>query len=290
MQAIACIDGKLSPLDQALVPVVDRGFLYGDAVFEALRTFGGEPDGLERHLARLERSCGILGIELGVPQTQVASEVRLALAQVEGPEAYIRIMVTRGDHPETLAPRGARSARRVILVRTLHPTSATEVGVIRLRSCVAPPSALWAGAKPSAYINNLLAIAQAQGEGADDALLLGAHGELLEGATSSLFLVDAAGEIFTPPVALGILPGITRDRVLACARLLGIPARERLLTVHDAYRASELFMTSSVRGIVGVSELDGRSVGGAGGAAGAITRRVFDRYHVEVAGGFSSLG
>lgn len=284
MQAIACIDGVLSPLDQALVPVVDRGFLYGDAVFEALRTFRRVPDGLDRHLERLERSCAILGMTLGVARSVVATEVNLALARVEGPEVYIRIMVTRGDLPETLAPRGARTPRRVVLVRALTPPMESDVGMISLRSCVAPPSALWAGAKPSAYINNLLAIAQAQELGADDALLLGAHGELLEGATSSAFVVTAGGEIFTPPVALGILPGITRDRVLTCAGQLGLHARERLLTIHDAYRASELFMTSSVRGIVGVAELDGRPVGiAAGGAAGPVTRRVFERYHALLA-------
>jgi len=287
VQAIACIDGKLSPLDAALVPVSDRGFLYGDAVFEALRTFGRKPDGLERHLARLERSCAILGIVLGVERRVIADEVERALAEVDGPEAYIRIMVSRGDLPETLAPGGARAARRVILVRTLRPPTSHEISLISLCSCVAPPSALWAGAKPSAYINNLLAIAQAQGQGADDALLLGAHGEVLEGATSSAFLVDARGEIFTPPVALGILPGITRDRVLACARLLGLTARERLLSVHDAYRASEMFMTSSVRGIVGVSRLDGRAVGH--GGVGPVTRQVFERYHQALSSGFRGL-
>ena len=287
MQAIACIDGVLSPLDAALVPVVDRGFLYGDAVFEALRTFKRVPDGLDRHLERLERSCAILGMGLGVARSVIADEVGRALARVEGPEAYIRIMVTRGDYPETLAPGGARAPRRVVLVRALTPPAAAEAGTISLRSCVAPPSALWAGAKPSAYINNLLAIAQAQAGGADDALLLGAHGELLEGATSSAFVVTLDGEIFTPPVAVGILPGITRDRVLTCARHLGLVARERLLTIHDAYRASEIFMTSSVRGIVGVSELDGRPVGSAqagqgAGHAGPITRRVFEDYHASL--------
>jgi branched-chain amino acid aminotransferase len=285
VQAIACIDGVLSPLDQALLPVIDRGFLYGDAVFEALRTFGRVPDGLDRHLERLERSCTIVGIRLGVERSVLAEEVERALAGVEGPEAYIRIMVSRGDYPETLAPGGARASRRVVLVRTLVPPASSAVSVVRLSSCVAPPSALWAGAKPSAYINNLLAIAQAQRSGADDALLLGAYGELLEGATSSAFLVTKGGEIVTPPVALGILPGITRDRVLTCARQLGLSARERLLTIHDAYQAAEMFMTSSVRGIVAVSQLDGRALDGGGGQPGPVTRRVFERYHDLLASG-----
>ncbi len=273
----------MSPLDQALVPVIDRGFLYGDAVFESLRTYGRIPDGLDRHLERLERSCAIVGISLGVERAVLAAEVQSAVSRVQGPEAYIRIMVTRGELPETLAPSGAGASRRVVLVRSLMPPAPAPLGVVRLRSCVAPPSPLWAGAKPSAYINNLLAIAEAQRHGADDALLLGGQGELLEGATSSLFLVTAAGEVFTPPVSLGILPGITRDRVLTCARTLGLSVRERLLTIHDAYRARELFLTSSVRGIVAVSELDGRAVDGAGRAPGPVTRRLFERYQRDLA-------
>ena len=96
-----------------------------------------------------------------------------------------------------------------------------------------------------------------------------------------------SGEIVTPPVALGILPGITRDRVLTCARQRDSRARERLLTIHDAYRASELFLTSSVRGIVAVSQLDGRALNGGEGRPGPITRRVFERYQSR-AGDMSS--
>jgi branched-chain amino acid aminotransferase len=281
VRAIACIDGVLTPLEQASVPVTDRGFLYGDAVFEALRTFGKVPDALERHLERLERSCAILGFSCGVPRSVIASEVERAVAAIEGPEAYIRIMISRGDHPEALPPRGARAPRRALLVRSLVPPALDHPGVVALRSCVAPPSPLWAGAKPSAYINNLLAIQRAQDEGADDALLIGAHGELLEGATSSVFVVDRAGRVFTPPVAVGILPGITRDRVLACAEQEGLAPRERLLTIHDAYRASELFMTSSVRGLVAVGHLDGLPIGHAE-VPGPVTRRLFEAYRRQL--------
>jgi branched-chain amino acid aminotransferase len=283
VRATACIDGHLVPLEGAQLPLSDRGFLYGDAVFEALRTFRGVPDALDRHLERLESSCSILGIKLGVSRAQLSREVALALAHADGPEAYIRIMVTRGDRPESLPPRGAGAARRVVIVRTFTPTALDHVHTITLMSCIAPPSALWAGAKPSAYINNLLAIGKAQAADADDALLLGAQGELLEGATSSAFLVNAVGEVLTPPVALGILPGITRERVLQCARQSGLTARERLLTIHDVYRCSEMFMTSSVRGLVAVSHVDGLALGSRSGLAaktppGPMTNRIFDAY------------
>ncbi len=281
MQGIACIDGSFHALADARVSLLDRGFLYGDAVFEALRTFGRKPDALELHLRRLQRSCGILGFSLGVSPDVLAAEVCDAIARVEAPEVYIRIMVSRGVRPEGLAPRGDCTPLRVVLARALTPPALDHVHEITLQSCVAPPSRLWAGAKPSAYLNNLLAIDQAQQQGADDALLLGAHGEMLEGATSSAFLVAASGEVFTPPVSLGILPGITRDRVIACAAKVGHPIRERLLTIQDAYRAHEMFMTSSVRGVVAVRSVDSVVLRGAS-CPGPVTRRIFEAYRDEV--------
>lgn len=291
MSGVASIDGHLHALEGAAVPVTDRGFLYSDAVFEALRTYRGEPDALAQHLARLSRSCATLDITLPIGLEQLADEVRSAVAAVAAPERYVRIMITRGDWPEALAP-GVRAqaslppparvalARRVILVRPLVPTAASVYAAgVRAYTVVAPPSPLTAGAKPSAYLTNLLALGVAQRAGADDALLLGAHGELLEGATSSLFVVRG-GELFTPPLALGILPGITRDRIFAVAQRLGLSLREKLLFVHDAYQADELFLTSSVRQVVGLVALDGRDVGT--GQPGPLTRRVAAAYSAEV--------
>jgi branched-chain amino acid aminotransferase len=315
VSGVASIDGRLHALEGAAVPVTDRGFLYSDAVFEALRTYRGQPDALAQHLTRLARSCATLEIALPVALDQLADEVRAAVAAVAAPERYVRIMITRGDWPEALAPgvpaqpvvrseemleaararataagvlaagapaagAPAAAARRVILVRPLVPAPPSLYAAgVRAHTVIAPPSALTAGAKPSAYLNNLLALAAAQRAGADDALLLGSHGELLEGATSSLFVVQG-GELFTPPLALGILPGITRDRIFAVAQSLGLPLREKLLFVHDAYRAEELFLTSSVRQVVGLVALDGRAV--ADGRPGPITRRVAAAYGAEV--------
>ncbi len=280
MSAVASIDGRLVAVEDAHVPVVDRGFLYGDAVFEALRTYRGEADALEQHLARLARSCGILGIELPVPLGVLAAEIREAITAVPALERYVRVMITRGDFPEGLAPAGQLRARRVIIVKPLVAASESLYARgVRASTALSPASPLTAGAKPSSYLNNLLALGAAQRAGADDALLLGAHGELLEGATSSLFVVRA-GELFTPPLALGILPGITRDRVWAAAERLGLRVRERLLFVHDAYRADELFLTSSVRQVVGLVVLDGRSIGS--GRPGPVTGRVAAAYRADV--------
>lgn len=280
MNAVASIDGDIQELAAAAVPVVDRGFLYGDAVFEALRTYGRRPDALEQHLTRLARSCEIVGIALDVALSQLADDVLRAIDAVPGSECYIRIIVTRGDFPESIGPQGAARPRRIVLVRPLPSIQpAIYSAGIRAVTCPAPPSPLWAGAKPTAYLANLLAVGEAQRRGADDAILLGSHGELLEGATSSLFLVSA-GEIFTPPLSLGILPGITRDRVMQSARRIGLAVRERLLTVRDAYRADELFLTSSVRQVVAVINLDGKPIGA--GGVGPIMTRVAAAYQEEL--------
>jgi len=280
MLGIASIDGTIVPLEEARVSVRDRAFMYGDAVFEALRTYRGKPDALDLHLARLAQSCAILHIDPGITRDALAREVERAIEAVPAPERYVRIMITRGDRPEALPPEGAGAARRVILVRPLVPSANAlyEQG-IAVVSRTAPPSPLWAGAKPSAYLNNLLALGEAQRAGMSDALLLGAHGELLEGATSSAFLVRD-GVLYTPPLALGILPGITRDRVLACAARVGLVAKERLLHIHDAYTCDELFLTSSVRMIVPVVSVDGVPVGA--GTPGAVTRQIAAAYQAEV--------
>lgn len=280
VHGVVSLDGALHALEDAMLPVLDRGFLYGDAVFEALRTFGGEPDALERHLERLARSCAIVGIDVGVGPAELAAEVRRAVAALQSPERYVRVVITRGDRPDALAARNPHRARRVVIVRPLHePDDALYQRGLRVRSCVAPISALTAGAKPAGYLSNMLAIARAQAEGDDDALLLGAHGELLEGATSSLFLIRA-GSVWTPPLALGILPGITRERVMAAAQRVGLSVRERLLTIHDAYRAEELFLTSSVRQVVGLVAVDGVPIGA--GQPGPLTLKIATQFREEL--------
>ncbi len=276
MPGVVSIDGQITPLALARVSVLDRGFLYGDAVFEALRTYGGVPHALDAHLDRLLRSCAIVGIEPGSLRARLTVEVAAALAECGAGEHYIRIVVTRGQGVFGLSPRGAEGSLRVVLVLPL-PEPSPEAGArgLRVESVTAPPSRFLAGAKPAGYLTNLLALEHAQRLGADDALLLGEAGELLEGATSSVFVVRG-GRVETPTLALGILPGITRDLTLSLARSLGLPVRECLLTIQDAYRADEVFVTSSVRKLVPVVVVDGVRIGQ--GHPGPVTRRLVAGY------------
>jgi branched-chain amino acid aminotransferase len=282
IQSVASLNGVLSPLEKAVIPVLDRGFLYGDAVFEALRTYGGVPHALDEHVRRLFRSCAIVGIEPGVSAQAMVDEIERAVSAAGTGERYVRVVMSRGEGAFGLSPLGKAAAQRVVLVMPLSvPDPALYDGGIRVESVVSPPSRLVAGAKPTAYLSNLLALGHAQAHGAEDALLLGDHGELLEGATSSVFLVQG-GELHTPTLAVGILPGITRDRVVGLSRSLGLVVRERLLTIHDAYRAHEVFLTSSVREIVAVTHVDGVCIGQ--GSPGPLSRRLSRAYRAQALG------
>ncbi len=276
MRELASVDGVITPLDTARVPVLDRGFLYGDAVFEALRTYSRVPHALREHVERLFRSAAIVNMEPGVSREVIEHEVLEAIRQCDADQHYVRIVLTRGQGPFGLSLRGAGPSLRVILVRPLaEPDERVCRQGIRVETVIVPPSRFIAGAKPSSYLTNLLALEHAQSAGADDAFLLGEHGELLEGATSSVFVVRA-GRVETPTLALGILPGITRDLVLALARDQGLAVHEGLLTIHDAYRAQEVFVTSSVREVCPVVAIDGVSI--ADGRPGPTTGRLLSAY------------
>lgn len=279
MRELASIDGVITPLEAAHISVLDRGFLYGDAVFEALRSHRGVPHALREHIERLFRSAAIIAMDPGVSREAMEQEVLAAIQHCEADDHYVRIVLTRGQGAFGLSLRGAGPSLRVVLVR---PHSAPNERLyrdgIRVETVTAPPSRFVAGAKPSSYLTNLLALEHAQSRGADDAFLLGEYGELLEAATSSVFLVRNS-QVQTPTLALGILPGITRDFVVALAREQGLVVSERLLTIHDAYRADEVFVTSSVREVVPVVAIDGVAI--QAGKPGPITQRLIQAYRAH---------
>lgn len=284
MGAAVLIEGELvEDASEARVPVLDRGFLYGDGAFEVLRTYGGRPFALGPHLARLRRSCVRLAIPLEIPDATLEDEIARGLAAGGNDESYVRIMITRGVTEMGLAVPADLQPRRVIVVLPLKPQPerlyrdgvelATVVGGRALDGTAG------AGAKASNYLPNVLSLTSAQARGGYEALSVGPGGELLEGSTSNLFLVRG-GALFTPATDLGILDGITRAVVLDAARALGVPAREGLFFPPDLYGADEAFITSSLREVVPVVRADGVTIGD--GQPGALTRRIHDAFRAEV--------
>jgi branched-chain amino acid aminotransferase len=286
MSRAVSINGKLVAPEAATVSVYDRGFLYGDSVFEALRTYKGVPFALAEHMARLARSAERVLISMPITPEAFAGEVNAAvLARAAGEEAesYVRVVLTRGAGPLGLDPDLARDPLRVILVEPLaapppaHYERGIAVAIVAARRATDDTAA--EGAKVANYLASLLALKEAKSKGAAEAILADGRGHVLEGATSNVFVVKA-GRLATPPVSAGILAGITRSKVMALAEEAGLRVDERTLLPEDLYSADEVFITSTVREILPVVAVDGRPVGqgrGPGGVTRALHRAFKDR-------------
>jgi branched-chain amino acid aminotransferase len=268
--------------EHATVSVYDRGFLYGDAVFEVLRTYGGRPFALDEHLARLRRSAERVFIVLPLDDATLAREVNDALVAARGDasrESYVRIVVTRGSGPLSLDPDTATHPLRVILVEPVVPPPrdaylhGIALASVSTRRAVDDTAA--SGAKVTNYLANLLALRDARARGAQEALVVDPRGHVVEGASSNVFVVTA-GRVATPPESAGILVGITRAQMLRAARELGVPVDERELLPDDVYGADEVFITSSIRELLPVVRVDGRTIGS--GAPGPIARALHRRF------------
>jgi branched-chain amino acid aminotransferase len=285
MAPVVCIDGRLVRPEEAVVSVFDRGFLYGDSVYEVLRTHRGVPFQLEAHLTRLEQSAARIAMETPLPLERLREETLTIHQQSGFSESYLRIVVTRGSGKIGLDIALATEPRRIIvaeeLSRMLPPPEVyrdgAEVAVVgvrkNLREAVDP------AAKTGNYLNSVMALAEARRSGAYEALMLDHQGRLTEGASSNVFLV-IAGLLLTPSLEVGILKGVTRTVVLDLAREAGIPALELPLTADTLERAEEVFITSSIREIVPITRVDGRRVGN--GRPGRLTERLQSLFGARV--------
>ncbi|MFO7562908.1 MAG: aminotransferase class IV [Enhygromyxa sp.] len=269
----------------ATISVFDRGFLYGDSVYETLRTAGGRVVDLGAHLDRLRRSAEGIAFELPFGDAEIAEALEQTLAAAGNDDSRIRVIVTRGTGPIALDTRLAESPLLVVIVSPLVLPSAEEYE--RGISAVLVPDregSIRPGLKTGNYLGNILALRRAHELGAEDAIMCNPDGAVAEGATSNLFMV-VAGSVHTPSLATGVLAGITRDMVIRLLReRLGLPTCERTVLPGELRGADELFLTSSVRGIMPVTTLDGEVVGE--GRAGPITRRVmlaYDEFLAELA-------
>jgi branched-chain amino acid aminotransferase len=290
--AVVNIDGKLVPPAEARVSVFDRGFLYGDSVYEVIRTYAGRPFELTAHLSRLARSALLIGLDLPWDGARTAAEVRRTLDAARGPDAdppdaaawnrgerTARIVVTRGSGDLGLDPALAVAPTSLVIV---HPLAGPPAGAYRdgVEVCVVDverpaPTVADPSAKTGLHLPNVLAVREARRRGAHEALLTDGRGHVTEGASSNVFLVRE-GRLFTPHLGAGILEGITRGVVIRLARELGVAVEEAALTVADLEGAAELFITSTAREILPVTRLGGRAVGT--GRVGPVTGRLHEAF------------
>jgi branched-chain amino acid aminotransferase len=291
MPALCNVEGRLVPPEQAVVPVLDRGFLYGDSVYEVLRTYRGRPFELDRHLDRMERTAQRIALSLP-PRERIVAELQRTLEAAGNAESYARIILTRGEGKFGLALRNAEGLNRmVILVRPLElfPQESYQRGltmaVVKTRRN--PPEALDPSLKTGNYLNNILALREAHDAGADDAILLDLKGRVTEATTSNVFFVRR-GVVITPPLSLGLLEGVTRHVAIEVAREEGILVREEPHGPEALAAADEVFVTSTLREVMPVTGLlllesgeQKRTVGD--GKPGPVSRRLREafRRHVE---------
>jgi len=275
---------------EAVVGVFDRGYLYGDSLYEVVRTYNGVAFGMDEHLERLEKSAALCRMVLTQPLSLYRDEMNRAIAafrQLAGQprtEAYCRIIVTRGVGKIGFGLNCLTSpSQYTIIVQPLDPPGPAQYEkgyryrvVDRLRN---DPRALDPAMKSGNYLNSLLAYLEATAEDFDDALLCNAHGHVTEGTTFNIFYVKR-GIVCTSTLDIGILDGITRRITLQVAREMGIPVREVRYPKERLLKADEVFMTSTIKEVFPVTRVDDRLIGD--GKPGPITRKLSEAFRKEV--------
>ena len=274
--------GQILAPEEAKISVFDRGFLYGDSVYETVGTVRGRLFALDEHLDRLSRSAQSVALTLPARE-HIEKAVRDTVAAAGNPDSRVRIVVTRGiGQSGDLDPLSAQDPQLVIFVQPLNPPppslyeEGASVEIVSITRNHAGP--LDPAVKSGNYLNNVLAIGQARARrpGVHEAILCSADGFVAEGATSNVFAV-VGGVLLTPALSVGILAGITRAKVLALARAAQIPCVETSFSPDDLRGAAEAFITSAARGVLPITQIDGIVVGA--GRPGPVTLRVMEAYN-----------
>lgn len=273
------MNGEMVPEEEAKVSVFDHGLLYGDGVFEGIRTYSGRVFALEAHINRLYDSAKAIALE--IPMTRQAMMEAVALScRVNGTtDGYIRLVVTRGVGTLGLNPYLCKTPQVIIICADiqLYPKelyrdglSIVTVGTIRnLAEAVNPRI------KSLNYLNNILAKIEAINDGCMEAIMLNAQGAVAEATGDNIFAIRG-NTLRTPPVNEGILEGVTRDVVMMLAREEGMEVREDRMSRYDLYTADEVFLTGTAAEVIGVVMIDRRKIGE--GVPGPITCRLVEKY------------
>ncbi|MCK4323667.1 MAG: aminotransferase class IV [Armatimonadetes bacterium] len=277
MRELIWHDGQIFPPEDARCSCLDRGRLYGDGLFETMRTYQGKIFRLETHLQRLAGAAQRIHLALPMTADDLQTAVQKTLKESELASAYIRLTVTRGvgGSPSQL---DASTPSVTIWVRPFsgYPPELYKEGMSAvLAEARRNEHSLLSTLKTLNYLDNLLSRAEAQRAGADEAILLNTFGQLAEAAASNLFIVEG-GCVLTPPIEAGVLPGITRACVLELCRDEGISIQEQPLELHQLPAAEEAFLTNSLMEIMPLTSFAGKAIGS--GQPGEVTRQLQQAY------------
>jgi len=276
------LNGKFISQKEASLSIFDRGLLYGDGVFESLRTYDGRPFLLEEHIKRLLKALKILRIKSPMSAKKLKLAVLKTLAINKLKESYLKIIVTRGVASEHgLADSLALGKTNLIIIvqeqRPYHK-KIFERGWKSIISSIKKPDVPTAKIKSLCYLDNILAKMEARKAGAEEAILLDEAGNLAEGTISNIFIVKF-GTIYTPPKEAPILAGITRERVIKLAKQAAFKVIEKTITPKELYTADECFVTLSGPGVVPITKIWQKKIGS--GQCGYTTASLIKLYNDE---------
>jgi branched-chain amino acid aminotransferase len=277
------VNGTIRPAHEAVVPVYDHGFLYGEGVYETLRTYSKVPFLYDRHMRRLRASAERIHLDVPFADAEIAEWIdRTVAAAGDMHEAYIRILLTRGVGELNYDPRSTPAPTTVIIVKPLEepPARVFNEGI---NICLVPilrnhPGSVNPLIKANNLLNNALAMQEANRRGGEEGLMCNYRGELSECSQANFFMIRD-GVALTPKSEAGLLEGITRAFLFEVGKDAGIEVREAILTPADLDSADEAFITSTTRELSPVTKIDGRPVGD--GKPGRITKRLLDGYRAR---------
>ena len=281
-KSMSNVDGRITPTGEACVPVLDRGFLYGDSIYEVFRTYSGVPLLYQEHWERFENSARLIRMHITQSQDQITEQIRRTVQATSAgkleKEVYVRYVITRGAGPVDLYPNPDLKTRYVIIVNAVPewPPKFYGIGMKAAIPAVRrnPTDALDPNIKGGNYLNNVIAITQARELGANESIILNSDGYITEASNSNVvFVLD--GDLVTPGVAVGNLRGITKKAAREACATHGLTLEERDVHEKDLGRATECFVTSATREVMPVVSLrlgDGRMIEVPAGG-GEITRQ-----------------
>jgi aminodeoxychorismate lyase len=270
---LAFINGRFIPEQEASVSVLDRGYLYGDGLFETLRVYGGRPFLWERHWRRMADGAEFLRMSLPCGEEALLGSALQLIARNEMPDSVLRIHLSRGIGPRGYSIQGTTGTT---LIMTLHPAPVAQSKPLEWSLAVAsvrlPARDQLARFKTCNKLHQIVARTEAEDRGANDALLLNTDGRVAETTSCNLFWVWN-DTVFTPPVESGILPGITRGVMMELCAKLTLPCEEKNIGLDDIKRADGIFLTSSVLEVIEVANVDQQPI-----ARSVLTARLHAAY------------
>ena len=279
------LDGAWHDRDTAKVSVFDHGLLYGDGVFEGIRVYGGKVFRLTEHIDRLYDSARAIWLTVPIPREEMIAVTEEAVRRSGLAEAYVRHIITRGVGDLGLDPRKCAKPSIIIIVDGIRmwPAELYDRGlrVITAATPIPQRESLSPRVKSLNYLAHILARIEGINAGADEVLMLDSAGHVAEGSGENIFVVKS-GVVRTPPAHAGILKGVTRDAMIELATAAGYQVREEVLNRYDIYTADEAFFTGTAAEIIGIRELDGRTIGE--GRRGPVTSDLARRFHALTRG------